>query len=232
MPKSFTYLLVDLLTIIVCLLASFDRRVRFNKHFGTFLISASVVAIPFVVWDIWFTHKGIWWFNSDYTTGAYLAGLPIEEILFFFCIPFSCVFTYFVIDKYYKLTWTNSLNNLISFCFIILFALLALSFTHKLYTFVTTISATIMLLFLHIVMQVQWIGKATLVYFMLIPGFFIVNGVLTGTGPDAPIVNYNPEEFMGIRLLTIPIEDAIYGYTLFMLNIYTFKKMVHFRERQ
>ena len=55
-------------------------------------------------------------------------------------------------------------------------------------------------------------------------GFFPVNGVLTGTGLETPIVNYNPNEFMGIRMLTIPIEDAVYGYTQFILVLYFFKR--------
>ena len=55
-------------------------------------------------------------------------------------------------------------------------------------------------------------------------GFLPVNGILTGTGLDSPIVNYNPNEFLGIRILTIPIEDAVYGYTQFLLVLYFFKE--------
>ena len=51
-------------------------------------------------------------------------------------------------------------------------------------------------------------------------GFIPVNGVLTGYGLENPIVNYNPKDIIGIRLLTIPIEDI--GFSLFLLNIYLF----------
>ncbi|MGO1242973.1 MAG: lycopene cyclase domain-containing protein [Sphingobacterium sp.] len=40
-------------------------------------------------------------------------------------------------------------------------------------------------------------------------------------------VNYNPEDFLGIRILTIPIEDAVYGYTQIILTFYFFK---HFKQ--
>ncbi len=55
------------------------------------------------------------------------------------------------------------------------------------------------------------------------PGFFAVNGILTGSVIDSPVVNYNPHEFLGIRMFTIPVEDAVYGYSQFLLNIYFFK---------
>jgi hypothetical protein len=55
------------------------------------------------------------------------------------------------------------------------------------------------------------------------PGFLMVNGILTGTGLESPIVNYNPNEFMGIRMLTIPVEDTVYGYELILWNIFLFQ---------
>jgi len=56
------------------------------------------------------------------------------------------------------------------------------------------------------------------------PGFLMVNGILTGTGLESPIVNYNPKNFMGCRILTIPIEDTFYGYELILWNIFFFQK--------
>jgi len=58
---------------------------------------------------------------------------------------------------------------------------------------------------------------------VLMIGFFPVNGILTGTGLESPIVNYNPDEIIGFRMLTIPVEDAVYGYSMFLLNLYFFK---------
>jgi lycopene cyclase domain-containing protein len=58
---------------------------------------------------------------------------------------------------------------------------------------------------------------------MLIP-FFIVNGILTGTGINEEVVWYNDEENLGIRLLTIPVEDIFYAFSLILLNLLLFKK--------
>ncbi|PRD48495.1 lycopene cyclase domain-containing protein [Sphingobacterium haloxyli] len=225
--KAYTYALILLFTVIICLIASFDKRIRFNRYFGTFLKSAILVAIPFIAWDIWFTARGVWWFNTDYTLGIVIAGLPLEEWLFFICIPFSCVFTYFCFDKFFKLDWLSGMNNLIVFVSVIVCSVMALLHHDKIYTLVTAIATIVTLIYLHFIVRAHWIGKASLVFTVLMLGFFPVNGVLTGTGLETPIVNYNPDCFLGIRMLTIPVEDAVYGYTQFLLVLYFFKRFSH-----
>lgn len=220
----YTYALVLFFTVIICFIASFDKRLQFHKQFGAFFKAAVIVGIPFIIWDIWFTAEGVWWFNTDYTLGINIAGLPLEEWLFFICIPFSCVFTYFCLDKFFELKWLKGLNNSIVFVTVIVCALMALLHYDKLYTLVTAISTLLTVIYLHFIAKVEWIGKASFVFTVLMLGFFPVNGVLTGTGLESPIVNYNPEEFLGIRMLTIPVEDAVYGYTQFLLGIYFFKR--------
>jgi len=70
-------------TGIICFIASFDNRLQFHKQFGAFFKSAVTVEIPFIIGDI-FTTKGDWWFNTDYTLGINIAGLPLEEWFFFY----------------------------------------------------------------------------------------------------------------------------------------------------
>nr|WP_121272167.1 lycopene cyclase domain-containing protein [Pedobacter schmidteae] len=222
--KPYTYLLIDLLTVVVCFIFSFDKRIRFNKHFFAFFKATLLVAVPFIIWDIFFTKTGVWWFNRDYTIGISIFGLPLEECLFFICIPFSCIFTFFCLDKFFNLAWISAYNNIIVFTSVIVCILFALLYPHKIYTFVTASITALTLIFLHFIARADWIGKASLVFLILMLGFFPVNGILTGTGLEAPIVNYNPEAFLNIRLLTIPIEDAVYGYTQFLLTLYFFKR--------
>ncbi len=220
---SFTYSIILLLTVIICFVASFDSRIQFNKQFVNFFKASTLVSIPFILWDIWFTHRGVWWFNTNYTIGVSIAGLPLEEILFFLFIPFSCIFTYFTIDKYYQWNLLASFNNLLVFTSITILTEVGLLSIDKIYTLTTCLITIATLFYLHFIAKAQWITKASVVFTLLMLGFFPVNGVLTGTGLESPIVNYNPKDFLGIRMLTIPIEDAIYGYTQFLLILYFFK---------
>lgn len=56
-------------------------------------------------------------------------------------------------------------------------------------------------------------------YLVILPFFFASNGLLTGSLLDAPIVWYNNEHNLRLRLTTIPIEDVFYGLLLILLNL-------------
>lgn len=66
-------------------------------------------------------------------------------------------------------------------------------------------------------------NKFWITYLVLLLPFFIVNGILTGTGPDNPVVWYNNAENLQLRILTIPVEDFAYGMTLILWNIVLFE---------
>jgi lycopene cyclase domain-containing protein len=51
------------------------------------------------------------------------------------------------------------------------------------------------------------------------------NGILTGGFiVQSPIVNYNPLHHIGLRIISIPVEDFFYGFLLLGLNTFFFEK--------
>jgi lycopene cyclase domain-containing protein len=223
---QYTYLLINFFTVVICFIFSFHPKIKFSRHFGAFFSASFIVAVIFIIWDAWFTKIGVWWFNDKYLLGIRFLKLPVEEILFFFCIPFACIFTYFCLDKFFKLDWKPFRQKVVVSICIVLALIIGIYFNDKIYTGITFITTAVSMAVLHFALKVNWIGKASFIYLLLMPGFLMVNGILTGTGLESPIVNYNPEDFMGIRILTIPIEDTVYGYELILWNIFFFRKFM------
>ncbi|WP_312741615.1 lycopene cyclase domain-containing protein [Sphingobacterium multivorum] len=84
---QFTYLLILFFTVVICFVASFDRRLRFDSEFIPFLKASILVAIFFIAWDIWFTSRGVWWFDTRYTLGLQILGLPLRRMVVFYLYP-------------------------------------------------------------------------------------------------------------------------------------------------
>ncbi len=224
MPDKYLYLTIDFLSIIFPLLFSFHPKLKFYKRWKYILPSILIPALFFIAWDILFTKIGVWGFNSRYLIGLQFFNLPIEEVLFFICIPYACSFTYEsvnVISGRERISTKSS--HLISDVLSFLLILAGILFYYKWYTSVAFIASGLFLLFLRRAIKADYLRRFYFSFvFILIP-FFIVNGILTGTGIDEPIVWYNNAENLGIRMGTIPIEDTFYGMLLILMNISLFE---------
>ncbi len=227
---KFLYLLVDLFTIIVPLVFSFHPKINFYKTWKQFFPSAILVAAIFIIWDSFFTRLDVWNFNPRYVTGVYFFSLPVEEILFFICIPYSCVFTYYCLNKFYSLKWNPVFENVFCIVLSIFLLVMGLLYLNRLYTSVTFISTAIVCLLLKFVFKINWFGKAVSSYAILLIPFLLVNGILTGTGLEEPVVRYNNLENLNIRLFTIPVEDIFYGFELILLNLAIYLHLLRKKE--
>ena len=87
------YLLFDLLILAGPLALSLMPRHDFLARAKSLAIATLVVAVPFVAWDSAVAGSH-WWFDSRYTLGVELFGLPIEEVLFFIAVPYACAFSW------------------------------------------------------------------------------------------------------------------------------------------
>ncbi len=207
------YLILNIITIVFPLLLSWDKKVRFYKQFRALLPAILIVGAGFIIWDVYYTYLGVWGFNEEHLMGLNFFGLPVEEFLFFFTVPYACVFLNDTINVYWPVKsanrWAIYLN-----AFWIIFSLI-LFFTHltKYYTAVACgLSAiTGAFVFLKDNLSITALWRSFL--FVLIP-FLIINGALTGLFTDTPVVWYNDEENSTYRLLTIPVEDLFYNFSL------------------
>ncbi len=224
----FTYLFVNLVCVTFPFLFSFHPRIRFNREFKAFFAGNFISALGFIIWDVIFTENEIWGFNDEFVLGIKFYNLPLEEILFFVCIPFACVFTYRCLNSVFTKGWTGNVEKRITFVFSVTFFVIGLWFWKRTYTATTFVSFSLLLFFIRFIFRQAWVGNLYRAWLILLLPFFIINGILTGTGLSSPVVWYNNAETMGIRILTIPVEDIIYGFELVMLTIFFYESFLTF----
>ncbi|WP_370424951.1 lycopene cyclase domain-containing protein [Tenacibaculum dicentrarchi] len=213
--SEYLYLILNLGSLSIPLGYSiFEKKFHFIQYFKIAFISILLIAIPFLIWDAFFTKIGVWGFNPDYYLGIKLFEMPIEEWLFFFCIPYACLFTHEVL-KYlvpqFKLS--KSVTILLSFLLILIAFILLIFNFGKWYTTVN-FSAFLALMFFGLKYNLKSLQEYYPSFLVVLVPFLVVNGILTGSFIDAPVVWYNNAENLKFRIFTIPFEDAFYAFTL------------------
>jgi lycopene cyclase domain-containing protein len=224
-PIKFTYLLIDAFTLLVPLLLSFHPDLKFYKHWRSFFPAAFISAALFIPFDIYFTYLKVWGFNPAYITGVYFSNLPAEEVLFFFCVPYSCIFTYHCLSDLFKKDFSVKAINAITLALVSGSIIITVLFNTHYYTIFAFVLLAILLTAAQFIFKVKWLPKFYITYTILLLPFLIVNGLLTGTGLEQPIVWYNNAEIIGFRILTIPLEDVFYGMDLILLNLLIYKAL-------
>lgn len=223
------YLYVLLGSILVPLLFTI-LRLDFIKYWRIFFISTTIIAIVFLIWDALFVNAGVWGFAKQYCVGIYLFEMPLEELLFFFVIPFCSIFTHYALFYAYpNLHLERKITLFVSILLILTAVLVIIIKFDKVYTLVNTI-LFLLVLVLALFYNINLLQRFFISFLIILIPFFIVNGVLTGAITETPIVWYDNEENLGIRLVTIPIEDIFYAFTMLLGNLLIFESLNRRKE--
>ncbi len=211
-----TYLWINLSIIVFPLLASFERRVAYWRRspaVGLAVLSGGAI---FVAWDAFFSKAGYWSFNPVHVLSVRLFFLPLEEILFFVTVPYSMFFVLECLDWFRKDAPVR-VPKALSLSAAAAFLAGGFLFFGQGYT--------VVVLF---VCAGCFLGDAFLpgsplksrnFLLMLLasfPLFLFFNHLLT----SIPVVLYSPSAIWGLRILSIPLEDFFYNFS--MLAVYGF----------
>lgn len=216
---SYLYLLLNLGSLSIPFLFSFHPKLKFYNYWKSLFLSIIITMCIFIPWDVVFTNNGFWGFNDTYFIGTKYLNLPIEEWLFFICIPYACIFTHYALLYYFpnkKISQKNT--ELFSYTLITIFTIITIINYTKWYTLINFLYGIILLLVV-LKTNIKLLQTYFLTFLVMLIPFFIVNGILTGSMIANEVVWYNNEENLGIRLFTIPIEDTIYAFTLILTNL-------------
>lgn len=202
---------------------SFDKKVAFYTKWK-YLFPAMILPVLFyLVWDAFFTAKGVWGFNPDYITGIYLYNLPLEEVLFFVVVPYCCLFVYECIRCYFPKIRCTQTSDVILGGMGLLLLIVGLIFFQRYYTSWTFVfNAAFIGWLLWKRSDFTYFNSAVflIAYAIILVPFLLVNGFLTAV----PVVVYNDAENLGIRIYTIPFEDMFYGMLLILMIVVLYEK--------
>ncbi len=222
MNNAYTYTLILTASLAGPLALSFDRKVAFYKTWKPLFMAMMLPALFYTIWDILFTQLGVWSFNPKHILGIHLINLPIEEVLFFWIVPYCCVFIHRCMEAYFPQQQNKPIHRLFLKAIGVLLLLMAIFFYNRLYTCWTFLFNAIFILLL---LPKQFhAARFLLSYSITLIPFLVVNGFLTAI----PVVIYNDAENLGIRITTIPVEDVFYGMLLVMMNLVLFERLRKF----
>ena len=226
-PSDYTYLLVNLLSIAVPFAFSSHPRLEFYQTWRAFWPACLITAAAFLAWDVLYTHLGVWGFNPRYLLGIDLLNLPLEEVLFFICIPYACTFTYACLKRLVPSDPLAGIARPVTLALTILLVTTAALSGGRLYTTVTFVLCAAFLIAHLLVYDADYMGWFYLSYAVIFAGpFLLVNGILTGSFLEEQVVWYNDAENLGVRAFTIPIEDFIYGLLLYLMNVTLYERFL------
>lgn len=210
------YLWLNLASFSVPFLYSFHPKLKLYKKWKYMFPAIAIMMLFFIPWDIVFTANGYWGFNPDYLTGLYIVNLPIEEWLFFICIPYACIFTHYALLFYFpNMSLSKKTTTRLTYFLILSMTVLVILFYDRWYPVINYGYAIVLLALVH-KYEKEILQKYYLTFLVMLIPFFIVNGVLTGSFIEEQVVWYDNTQNLNIRMFTIPVEDSIYAFTMIL----------------
>jgi len=214
------YLLINIIILAIPLLLTFAPKVYYYRKAKSLVLSILVVSTLFIIWDALATARGDWAFNHKYVGEFRIFGLPLEEILFFITVPYSCIFLYETFRTYFKkrrVFYNQHLYSILAlFCFAV-----AILFINKAYTATVFIMTGTLFVSARFCFKSIFSSSHYWLYLIVCTLLFtIFNHALT----SLPVVIYSSLAIIGWRVGTIPVEDFFYNYSLlsFYLIMYLF----------
>jgi lycopene cyclase domain-containing protein len=217
------YLILNIASFIV--LYSFEPRMKYINRWKSVFSAITITAILFVIWDIIFTKIGVWSFNPRYHSGISFFELPIEEWLFFICIPYASIFIHFAFQYFYPTLFLSKKSVKIIYFSILIVTIPTIFWNYNKWYTAINYSFLILVLTIAYYHFQEILQRFFITFLIILIPFSIVNGILTGSFIDQPVVLYNNAENLGIRLGTIPIEDIGYAFSMLIMSLMLINKI-------
>lgn len=208
------FLWINILIIAGLLLLSFDKKLRFYKQWKTLIPSILFVVILFVFWGRAFSKAQILGLNPNYLTGISYFDIPIEEYLILFTTSFFFSFIYEEIKSHFFKFRPVQFSYYFSLTFTLLAIILALVYHDKWYTFAALMIAGVLNWIIYFGYTPKWYPYFIIAFLVALIPFLFVEGLLLGMITENSLTWYNPNEIIGFKILSVPIEEFFFFFLM------------------
>jgi lycopene cyclase domain-containing protein len=181
------------------------------------------VSMTWIVLDILSVARGWWGYNQAYFFGPKLGGLPLEEVAFFFTVPFACLVVYWVMQRHVRGgIRRGSAHMMVAAVSVVLIGIVVGNIQHERTVFDCLLALAVMAFAWrlgHVYSRLFWYWNGVVFICCL-----LFDAILTAP----PIIIYAEPVMSGWRLGSVPIEDVIYNFSL--LNLFVLAAL-HGRPR-
>ncbi len=170
--------------------------------------------------NIRFLQTGVISFNENYLTGKNILTLPVEEWLFLLIFSLFAFSVYILVNVTFEKFEKPNLFYVLSILLLLGFAFEAWYSRQKLVPFFVFFLLTIY--FGYTLFRNRFkphLTKFYISYFIVIIPFFLIKLVLN----SLPVILYNNDFTLGIRLAGVPVEQFANLFLLMLINITIFE---------
>ncbi|MCC6817180.1 MAG: hypothetical protein IT267_12265 [Saprospiraceae bacterium] len=167
-------------------------------------------SVVFCLWDLSFTHLGIWGFNRNYILKMDSFSFPLEEILWFPIIGYCGLFIHELLKNNRKVKFNQTGSIVLLVCISIT---LITAYYNRIYTGLSFWSVLALIGLYNLNSMKEELMLFMDSFIIIILPMILTDGLLTGLFTKEPVVLYNPAEFSGIRVFSIPVEDFAFGFS-------------------
>lgn len=206
----YAYFGFNVFVLVPCLIISLRFSIGPTKKWRQLLAGYGTISLIFIVWDILASAAGHWGFSTRYAIPFRFVGLPIEEYLFFFTVPFACMLVWDMLSVSKARAQKKYLLSYFSIWWLLSAGLLIFGwergYTRAAALSVLLTSGLLMNYGTTLLKQQRFLWYQATVLFL----FIVCNMYLTAL----PIITYGSQAIMGWRFVTIPIEDFLFNFAL------------------
>lgn len=218
--QNYWYLLILLVLAGLTMFLFLKKTIVFIMEFKYMLPAIIFSGAIFILFNKRLLETGLIEFNPYFLVGITFFGLPVEEWLFLAIISLLSFAVYLLVADRFSNLKKPELFLAISAVLLLGFGYEAWLSREKLVPFF--IFFLLVIYFGYTLFRNRFkihLGKFYISYLIVVIPFLIIKAILS----SLPVLMYNSEHILGLRLFNMPVEEFAYLFLLMLINITIFE---------